>query len=309
MLGKTLTRYPYLWIFLGFLCAFLWGSASPVTKVAYEMFELASTDTASLLLFAGSRFFLAGLLTMIFGKAVLKVDLKLAAGDFSKVFLLGLLQTFLQYFFFNLGLARTSGSLGSLLSSLSGFVIVLLAPLFFKDDRLNKIKFVGLGLALLGLLVLQLGGGRLNFSFRGEGFVLISNLTNALGSLLSKVYSKKINPVTLSGYQLTCGGGILALLGLVLGGSLSARQTLAYLAFLYLALLSALAFAIWSILLKYYPASKVGMFSPFIPVTGTLLSGLILGENIFNFRFIFALLAICLGIFVINRDPNTCKAS
>lgn len=38
------------------ICTALWGSAFPCIKVGYELFEIASSDVAGQILFAGLRF-------------------------------------------------------------------------------------------------------------------------------------------------------------------------------------------------------------------------------------------------------------
>ena len=35
------------------LCCFLWGSAAPAIKIGYQLFRIESSDTASILMFAG----------------------------------------------------------------------------------------------------------------------------------------------------------------------------------------------------------------------------------------------------------------
>ena len=51
------------------LCCLLWGSAVPAVKFGYGLLGIASGDTPTLLLFAGMRFSLAGL--MLLGYAVM----------------------------------------------------------------------------------------------------------------------------------------------------------------------------------------------------------------------------------------------
>ena len=57
----SLTDLPVVFL-LAMLCCFLWGSATPAIKVGYEIFGIDSADTLSIILFAGIRFFLAGIL-------------------------------------------------------------------------------------------------------------------------------------------------------------------------------------------------------------------------------------------------------
>ena len=65
-----------------------------------------------------------------------------------------------------------------------------------------------------------------------------------------KRYSKQENPVILSGGQFIIGGFILIVLGLVMGGRLESVYFAGILLILYLALLSALAYSLWGLLLK-----------------------------------------------------------
>ena len=48
------------------LCCFLWGSAAPSIKIGYRLFQIDSADTASILMFAGIRFVLAGFLVILY---------------------------------------------------------------------------------------------------------------------------------------------------------------------------------------------------------------------------------------------------
>ena len=54
------------------LCNFLWGSATPAIKTGYKLFNIASSDTASVVLFAGVRFFIAGFMVVIAGSFIQK---------------------------------------------------------------------------------------------------------------------------------------------------------------------------------------------------------------------------------------------
>ena len=50
-------------IFIGVLvCCLLWGSAFPCIKIGYKLWNIESGDVWSIILFAGTRFFLAGVL-------------------------------------------------------------------------------------------------------------------------------------------------------------------------------------------------------------------------------------------------------
>ena len=58
------------------LCTLLWGSAFPGIKTGYRMFRIASQDTADQLMFAGARFLIAGILTLLISFFVEKKEHK-----------------------------------------------------------------------------------------------------------------------------------------------------------------------------------------------------------------------------------------
>ena len=75
----------------------------------------------------------------------------------------------------------------------------------------------------------------------------------------------------------------------------------ALLILLYLAALSATAYTLWGILLKYHPVSKVAVYGFFNPIAGVVLSMLLLGEKQEGGRMVYlSLLLVSLGIFVVN---------
>ena len=107
-----------------------------------------------------------------------------------------------------------------------------------------------------------------------------------------------------TGYQLLIGGFILIVFGLIGGGKLQVTSTSAFMLFLYLALLSSIAFSLWTTLFKYNPVSKVSIFNFLTPIFGTILSALILSEDVFNLKNISALILVCFGIYIVNKPKQ-----
>lgn len=123
--------------------------------------------------------------------------------------------------------------------------------------------------------------------------------------LCQPIYGKKITqtqePSIVTGFQLFIGGILLTALGFALGGSLEGFTAKSTLLLIYMALLSSIAFAVWTQLLKYNKVGLISVFNFLIPVFGTLLSALILGENIFDIKILIALILVCYGIFLVYR--------
>ena len=73
--------------------------------------------------------------------------------------------------------------------------------------------------------------------------------------------------------------------------------------------LSAVAYGLWSVLLKYNPVSRVTIYAFMTPVMGVLLSALMLGEGAqaFHLRNMAALVLVCIGICLVNFAGRTCQ--
>ena len=69
-----------------------------------------------------------------------------------------------------------------------------------------------------------------------------------------------------------------------------------------MAFLSAAAFTVWTMLLKYNPASKIAVYNFLIPIFGTTFSVMFLNESIFNLRSLLALILACAGIYIVNKE-------
>lgn len=286
------------------LCCILWGSAFPGIKIGYKLFDISGTDTATQILFAGCRFTLAGILTIIIGSILAKKFLYPRRGAFGKVLSLSMLQTVVQYLFFYIGLANTSGVKASIIEAVNVFLAILVASLIFKQEKLSGAKMLGCLVGFVGVVLINMNGLDFHISLLGEGFILISTIAYAFSSVYIKRFSETENPVMLSGYQFTVGGIIMVLAGLVMGGRITEFSLKSGLLLIYLALVSAVAYSVWGILLKYNPVSKVAVFGFMNPVFGVILSALLLGETeqATGAISIISLILVCVGIYVVNRE-------
>lgn len=288
---------------LATLCCVLWGSAVPAVKVGYELFAIAATDLGSLLLFAGVRFSLAGLMLLVFAIASRR-PIGLGARGFAQVALLGLVQTAIQYWLFYVGVANTTAVNVAITTSTSSFFGVLLAHFLYADDKLTWRRTLGCAAGFLGVIAVNLsaGGLALEFSILGEGAIMLAAFIISGATIYGKRLSRGMDATVMTGWQLLIGGLLLAGAGLIGGGRLAGAGfgagEIALVA--YLAALSAVAFSVWSVLFKYNPVSAVAPYQFLIPVFGVLLAGLILGENIFAWKNLAALLLVSLGIWLVT---------
>lgn len=283
------------------LCCLLWGSAVPAVKIGYGMLGILPTDTPSLLLFAGLRFSLAGLMLLVHaattGKPLLPSPRRLG-----ELALLGLILTAAQYMFYYIGLAHTTGTKVSIITSTSTFFSVLLAHWLYSNDKLTGRRLIGCLVGFAGVITVNLSaaGFDLHLTLLGEGFIVIAALMFSLGAIYGKRLSADMEPATMTGWQLLLGGLMLTVAGLAGGGHFTGFGIEAAGLLAYLAALSAAAFSLWSVLMKHNPVGKVAIFNCAIPIFGVLLSGLFLGESILEWKNLAALVLVSLGIWLVT---------
>ena len=256
---------------LACVCCILWGSAIPVIKTGYQILAVDSADTASQIVFAGIRFALAGILVLLFAsireKRVVLPDGKI----FKYVIPVCFAQTFVQYFFFYIGVAHTSGVKGGIITGLGNFIAILMACLLVRNEKMAGRKLAGCILGFAGVVIINMAGGSMDmgFSLTGEGFVLIAQLF---------------------------------IVGILMGGHLDHMSIAGVVLILYLAMVSAVAYTLWSVLLAHNEVSKVAIFGFVNPLCSVVLSALVLGEvsQAFNARSLIALILVCVGIYIVN---------
>lgn len=292
---------------LALVSCFLWGTAVPVIKFGYGILCIDVADSSSQILFAGIRFTVAGLLVLLFGR--LSADgrngMKFDSTMVKPVIVLSIFQTIGQYVFFYIAAAHVSGVKGTIITGMGSFFTILVACLAFRQERLTFNKTLGCILGMSGVILINILGNEVDLGFHllGEGFYTIAALSCALSAVFISIFSKKHNPVALSGYQFTLGGIVMAIGGLAFGGRITFTGLAGPLILLYLAMVSAVAYTLWSVLLKYNPVSKVAIFGFTTPIFGSILSAFILNEadHLYGFGTLLSLALVCIGIMIVNR--------
>ena len=288
----------------------LWGSAYPCVKIGYELFGITGSDVASRLVFAGTRFTIAGIMVVVGVSIAQRRALLPAKRDLSAIGILALFQTVLQYFFFYGGLSHAAGVTSSIIGAAAYFFAILFAALIFKTESLTRKAVIGCAIGFAGVVLVNLGGSgdaAFSFALNGEGFILLSSVAGAISTCFIAVLGRTHDSVLLSGWQFVTGGVVLLGCGLAMGGSLcpiSPGPALALI--LYMGFISAMAYTLWSRLLAANPVSRVSIFGFMTPVFGAAMSAVLLGEAD-AVNPLFALIALALvsaGIVIVNR-PNS----
>lgn len=302
---KSLLTNPLFVFLCGGFCCFLWGSATPTIKIGYQLFSIAADDTPSIILFAGIRFLFAGICTLIAGSLIQKTVLvPKSVQALRMVIVLGLIQTVLQYFFFYSGLTSCPGVKSSVILATNVFTSLLVAALLYKQEKLTWLKIAGCVIGFTGVVLITVLGKEVDYklSFHGEGFIFLSSVSYGFSGSLVKIFSKKENTVMLSGAQFVFGGIVMIVYGLLGGGHIEGFTAASVVLLGYLVFISAVAYTLWGILLKYNEVSRVAVCGFLNPVFGVILSTIFLNEKgQTGIITVVSLLLVCFGIYIVNK--------
>ena len=302
---------PIVLTLIALLCCALWGSATPAIKTGYKL--LAVEGVSSIMLFAGIRFFLAGVFTVIIFSIASKKFLFPKKQNWGRVLTVSAFQTVIQYILFYLGLSLTSGVKGAVSSGTNAFFSLLVAALIFKQEKLTAKKIIACVMGFLGIVLINLNGLQFTNDYLdilGVALVVLSTIAYAVSSVLIKRYSSYEDPVTISGYQFMIGGAFMAIVGFISGGSITISNVGGVIDLIYLALLSAIAYSLWGLLLKHNPVSKITVFTCSIPIFGTVLTMLFMpGESsaVNPIILVITLVLISSGILLLNYRKSEKK--
>lgn len=309
-------KNPIVVTLMALFCCALWGSATPAIQVGYEFCIPVAEGEArpfnSILLFAGLRFLFAGVITVVIYSIARRRFIYPKCENLWRVGALSSFQTILQYIFFYLGLSLTAGVKGTVISGSSTFFAILIAAWILRQEKLSFKKMSGCVIGFAGIIVVNFSalGELINL---GDVFVLLSAVANGFSAGFAKKFSKHEDPVVLSGYQFILGGALLTAVGFISGGRLNLADPRGVLILVYLMFLSAVAYSLWGVLLKFNPVSSVTIFSFATPVFGVILTLIFLPEkNRVNPLLIAAsLILVSLGILILNlqRKRSVAKLS
>ena len=289
---------------LAVICSVGWSLAYPFIKLGYQSFQIASDDLGGKILFAVIRFFMAGLFVMLFC-AFRKTGLDLKdKKDLRWLLLLALVNTTLHYMFAYIGLGYNSSARSTILDSLGGFILIFLSAMIFADDKMTTHKIIGSLLGLAGIVLINIQPGEDFFkdvTFRGDGMILLNAVFSAIGGLLTRIVSKKMNIMMATGQSMAIGGALMLVIGIIIGPAAPWVITVrGLLILLVLIMISAVCFGIYNELLAWHPISQIAIYNALIPVLGVIFAALILSEEL-KWQYFLSVLMVAAGIYIVNR--------
>ncbi len=301
------------------IACIVWGTPFQLLRIFYKELQItterfADTYNGQMLVAVSIRFFLAGILTLLFAKCTGNSLFRLKKKQWGQVLFMGLLSTTVSYYFFNIGNVNIASSISASIIGQSGiFFGVILAHFFYRDDRLNWQKCGALILGFAGLILSQRKPGTSlsqlfsGFHLTGEGFMLIHGLIFAIATMAGKRISSDLNSFVMTGWNLVFGSAALFLTGMIMGGRPGAFvwSWKAFGILWILALASAVPFGIWYWCAQYLPVGKLSMYKFLIPVSGSVI-GLFCGEP-FTLTLGIGLTLVCASIIWISMGSPSGK--
>lgn len=289
---------------LAIFCAFGWSLAYPLIKIGYQELQIGPADLGGKTLFAGIRFLFAGMLVQGFC-CLKKIKLELKKkNDLWWLILLAVENIALHYMFAYIGLGYNPSARSTILDSMGSFFLIILSTLIFYDDKISISKMIGCVLGIAGIVIINIQPGAdffANITFRGDGMILLNASCAAIGGVITRVASQKMNMMQATGKSMMLGGALLLVIGLVIGTnspwSLNMKGVLVLIA---LIMISAVCFAVYNELLAYHPISKIAIYNALIPVLGVIFATLLLKEEL-KWQFFIAVILVACGIYLVNR--------
>jgi drug/metabolite transporter (DMT)-like permease len=241
-----------------------------------------------------------------------KIDLSiLSKKDYFVLFLIAFFGTFLYRILFFYGLKFTSASEAGIVSSTLPAVFAITSSILLKEKiKSNQIK--GIIFSIIGIFLINYNDGiiltGLFSKIFGNFLIFLSVIMGALFSVLSKFLSKKVTPIMISSIS-TFFSALLLLPLLVYDGFhfnfLLLTSTGLLLILYYGVFVSVISFLLWFNGLTVIPLSTAGVLTSLIPITGVLLSFIVLKETL-SFYQIIGAISILISIFTISKEnrPN-----
>lgn len=288
-------------IILSIFAMILWGSAVPLIKSTYIEFGISQNETGLKILVAGLRFFMAGLLTLFYYKIFTNEKIKYKPLNKKLILVLIFTQTMIQYLFYYLGLSNTSGVKSSIIQAGNAFMVVIISALLIPKDKINPNIIIALILGTVGVIITSMGGSNEDSGMKltGEGFILIAQVLNALSTVLVRKYGSGQNPFLLTALPFLLGASGLIIIGLITKEAKLAFTGKGFLMLLYGSFISSTAFSIWTIVLSYHSANEFSIYKLFIPIFGSILSVIFLGEA-FTLRLLIGMILVLSGSLILN---------
>ena len=231
------------------------------------------------------------------------------------LFLLGALGLYGFMFLYLIGLSKTTPVSSSIFTSLQP-IWVFLIMIFFYHEKATGSKIVGISIALVGALVCiltQRSDDLASDSFVGNMLCLSSSVVYAIYLVMSKRILSAVGPITMLKYTFS-GSAVSGLIVSMITGFdapvfLLPFHWLPFAVLMFVLIFpTTISYMLLPIGLKYLKTTVVAIYGYLILIVATIAS-LILGQDRFSWTQTFAILFICVGVYLVEAAESKDKST
>jgi drug/metabolite transporter (DMT)-like permease len=260
---------------LAIISCLLWSTAFAGVKIGLEY--------ATPLQFAGTRFFIAGVLVFPVAYRVNPGYFRIIRHHLKLILLFAFLQTFLQYTMFYTGINMIPASVAAIVIGSQPLFIALVANFIMPGDRMTLSKTMVILLGIAGVALVSFGkdpqSASGHIAVAGILLMLAINVLSGFSNVIVAREKGMIPPLVFSSSSMIIGGAALFIFSIPLEGiHFEPKPPVYFISLIWLSLLSAIAISIWITLLKR-PGIKVSglnLWKFLIPMFGALFSWILL---------------------------------
>lgn len=281
------------------LLAAMWGSNVVGLKVTLEGFTPVWSAFWRMLL---------GLPTLALWAWIGGVSLRPSTRELRFLWILGGLFS-LQIMLLNLSVNYTSAAYSAVLINASPIFTNVIAHFFVHEDRLSKLRIVGLALAFGGVCAVLLSRPETRFASApvlGNILAMATAVAIAVRMVYTQKLVQKIDPIRTIFWQVVFSLPCFLVVAAVFEGpAVVELATRPVVAMLYCSFgVVGVAFILWVRLLKQYPPGLISVFVFPTPLFGVLFSALVYGERI-GAELLLGVAAVATGILIVSWEKRT----
>ncbi|GAE34646.1 DMT family transporter [Halalkalibacter akibai] len=182
-------------------------------------------------------------------------------------------------------------------------------------DRLTKWRILGIGLAFIGVVLIQGGGGQWSLD-RGEFYIFLCMLAQAISFIYIKKATASLDSKQMTSMMLLIGSVGLLLISLIMEPTgtkeLVGAPLFIYVLFLISSIVAtALGHFLFNAAIQRIGAGQTAVFNNFVPFFGLCFSAIFLKEQLHwyqMFGFVFIVIGVLFGTGYMERALHNFKS-
>ena len=272
-----------------FLIYLIWGFNWVVMKLAMDYFSPVTFVTYR---------FLSGAIVLLLVSFIFKHSLP-QKKFLPWIFISGAFQIALNSIIVQMCIQSLGAGFSAVLNYTMPIWVAIMAQ-FFLNEKLTRQKMIGIIISIIGLAILM------NIDITGSVYYIILALIGAFSWAVSNIIFKLklagCDMIVFNTWQMTVGAIILIIVSLATNQDIGQWTPISALYVLYNGVLaSALAFFLWSYVLKNMEAGKASVAILAVPIVGVICGIIFLNEPVTLFGVI-GIIMILAGVFTVMKN-------